>query len=212
VNAKILCFGLIIEDGIFILWEETMHILKILFLLMILGLPGGCAGVRVSQDYDPDVDLSQLTTFRWESETNRRGTDIRVGNPLLESRIRNAVEVKLADMGFRKISGGLHDFRVGFNYDIRTRYGPSPISVGTGIGVGSRGTFGGIGVGTPVGGRSYDEILMTIDFTDSQQGNLLWRGTGAHRVSTRATPEEMTDVVSTLVERILEQFPVSPTN
>jgi hypothetical protein len=192
--------------------EETMRILKSLFLLMIIVLLAGCARVRVSQDYDPDVNLAQLRTFGWEAETQRRGADTRVGNPLLESRIRNAIDTKLLDMGFRKIIERPHDFQVGFNYDIRSRYGPSPISVGTGIGVGSRGTFGGIGVGTPVGGRSYDEIVLNIDFTDPQQGNLLWRGTGTHQVSMRATPEEMTDVVTNLVERILEQFPASPTN
>jgi hypothetical protein len=189
--------------------EEIMHILKSLLLLMIITVLTGCAGVRVSQDYDPETDFSNLRTFAWESETQPRSGDIRVGNPLLESRIRKAIDVKLVEIGLRKITEGQHDFIVGYNYDIRTRYGSAPMSVGTGIGIGGRGTFGGVGVGTPVGGRSFDEILLTIDFTDPQQGNLLWRGTGTHRVSTRATPQEMTEVVTTLVERILEQFTVS---
>jgi hypothetical protein len=190
--------------------EEIMRIIKLMLFLIIIMALTGCARVRVSQDYDPDIDFSRLNTFVWESKTQPKIGDIRVDNPLLDSRIRRTIDDKLINMGYRKDPEGSPDFAVGYVLDIQTRFGSSPVGVGTGFGIGRRGTFGGVGVGTPIGGRSYDEITLAIDFTDPQQGNLLWRGTGTRRTGTQATPEELTNEVIELVENVLEQLPVSP--
>jgi hypothetical protein len=187
-----------------------MRIIKLILFLIIIMALAGCAGVRVSQDYDPDIDFSRLNTFAWESKAQPKVGDIRVDNPLLDSRIRRAIDENLINMGYRKVTHGPHEFAVGYTLDTQTRFGSSPVGVGTGFGIGRRGTFGGIGVGTPIGGRSYDEISLAIDFTDPQQGSLLWRGTGTRRTGTQATPEEFTNEVIGLVENVLEQLPVSP--
>jgi hypothetical protein len=190
--------------------EEIMRIVKLMLFLIIIMALAGCARVRVSQDYDPDIDFSRLNIFAWESKAQPKVGDIQVDNPLLDSRIRRAIDENLINMGYRKVTQGSHDFAVGYTLDIQTRFGSSPVGVGTGFGIGRGGTFGGVGVGTPIGGRSYNEISLAIDFTDPQQGNLLWRGTGTRRAGTQATPEELTNEVIGLVENVLEQIPVSP--
>ncbi len=115
----------------------------------------------------------------------------------------------LVNMGYRRVVQGPHDFKVGYSYAVRTTLDSSPVSVGTGFGIGGGNTFGGVGIGIPVVGQNYDEGLLVIDFTDFQHGNLLWRGTGTHRISMRSTPEEITMAVNTLVEKVLAQIPIS---
>jgi hypothetical protein len=186
-----------------------MRVVKLVFLLMVIPMFGGCSGVRVSQDYDPVTDFSKFKTFAWKTETQPKTGDIRVDNPLLDTRIRRAIDMTLANMGYRKVIHGSHDFKVGYAYGIRTQIESSSMSVGTGFGIGGGGSFGGIGVGVPVGGSTRDEALLIIDFTDPQKDNLLWRGTGTHRINLRLTPEENTAVVNTLVEKVLAQVPGS---
>jgi hypothetical protein len=188
---------------------EIMRIIKMMLFLIIITALAGCARVRVSQDYDPEIDFSRLNSFTWASETQPKVGDIRVDNPLLDSRIRKAIDEKLINMGYRKAAAGLPDFRVGYILNIETRYGSSSVGIGTGFGIGGGSTFGGVGVGTPIGGRSYEELALAIDFTDPQQGDLLWRGTGTRQAGTQATPEELSNEVLDLVENVLEQLPVS---
>ncbi len=186
-----------------------MRILKLVLLVMIIFTLGGCAGVRVSQDYDPVTDFSGLKTFAWKTETQPKTGDIRVDNPLLDGRIRSAIDMTLASMGYQKVSSGRHDFKVSYAYGVRTRFESSPLSVGTGFGIGGSGSYGGVGIGMPVGSSNQDEVFLVIDFTDSLRGNLLWRGTGTRRVNIRSTPEESAATINTLVEKILAQFPTS---
>jgi len=189
-------------------WEETMRIVKGMLLMMIIMILGGCAGIKVNQDYDPGTDFSNLETFAWKTETQPKTGDLRIDNPLLDTRIRKAIDNKLINMGYRKVAQGPHDFKVGYSYTVRTNFDSSPVSVGTGFGIGGGSSFGGVGIGIPVGGQNHDEALVVIDFTDPRTGSLLWRGTGTHRISMRSTPEEITRGVNTLVEKVLAQFPV----
>jgi hypothetical protein len=203
-------FSAIREERNLYFWEETMRAAKLLMLLlMVILMLGGCAGIKVNQDYDPGTDFSGLRTFSWGSETQPKTGDIRVDNPLLDSRIRRAIDATLINMGYRKAAQESHDFKVNYTYGVRTKFDSSSMSVGTGFGIGRRGSFGGIGVGTPVGGGTHDEALLVIDFTDPREGDLLWRGTGSHRIDLRSTPAENTAAINTLVEKVLTQFPVS---
>jgi uncharacterized protein YceK len=186
-----------------------MLVVKRILLLMIILILGGCSGIRVNQDYDPGTDFSTLSTFAWKSETQPKTGDIRVDNPLLDTRIRKAIDATLANMGYRKVAHGPHDFKVNYTYAVRTKFDSSSVSVGTGFGIGGGSSFGGIGIGLPVGGGSHDEALLVIDFTDPQKGNLLWRGTGAHRINLYSAPEENAAAINLLVEKVLAQFPVS---
>ncbi len=186
-----------------------MRTVKLMLLLTMILILGGCAGIKVNQDYDPGTDFSKFRAFTWKSETQPKTGDVRIDNPLLDTRIRKAIDMTLVNMGYRRVVQGPHDFKVGYSYAVRTTLDSSPVSVGTGFGIGGGNTFGGVGIGIPVVGQNYDEGLLVIDFTDFQHGNLLWRGTGTHRISMRSTPEEITVAVNALVEKVLAQIPIS---
>jgi hypothetical protein len=180
-----------------------------LHLFIALAL-SGCTSVRVNQDYDVASDFTRFQTYRWTEETQPHMGDPWVDNPLLDNRIRQAIEQVLAGKGFRRSGKEATDFTVAYRLVIQSRIESSPVSigVGTGFGIGS-GSFGGIGVGTS-SVDSYDEGTIIIDFTDSNSGDLIWRGTGSKRLSRQSDPQKTTEIVNAVVEKILAQYPPSP--
>jgi hypothetical protein len=183
-----------------------MRIVKPAFYLWIVVILGGCAGLRVNQDYEPGTDFSAYRTFGWKSAVQPPTGDIRLDNPLLDGRIRKAVERAFTENGYRGVDQGHADFLVEYSLTVQPkRYSPS-VSIGTGFGIGSGGSFGGIGVGTPLGG-SYEEGILLIDLYDTKTGLLFWRGTGAGRWNRQSGPAKNTEEINTLVDKVLAQFP-----
>ncbi|MEJ2474067.1 MAG: DUF4136 domain-containing protein [Desulfobacterales bacterium] len=185
-----------------------MRIVKPSFYLLILFILGGCAGVRVSQDYEPGTDFAAYKTFDWKSADQPQTGDIRIDNPLLDGRIRKAVELALVSKGFRKTERASADFLLEYSLAVQAKIDSAPVSIGTGFGIGGGGSFGGIGVGTPVV-DSYEEGLLIINIYDTKTGQLIWRGSGTRRLGWQSEPAKNTEDVNTLVDKILAQYPPS---
>jgi hypothetical protein len=178
--------------------------------LALLGFLWGCQSIQVSQDYDISKDFSSLRTYEWQTETQPETGDIRVDNSLLDARIRSAINESLSKRGYQRNTQGKPDFYVAYKYQIRRKIGSDDAGVGVGFGMGSRGSFGGIGVSTGRDISEYDEGVLVIDLKDASKGDLMWRGTGTAVVDQHAKPEEVTKGVHEAVEKILSQFPPLP--
>lgn len=183
-----------------------MRIVNLAFYLLVVAPLVGCAGVRVSQDYEPGTDFSAYKTFDWKSAVQPQTGDIRIDNPLLDGRIRKAAERALVAKGYRKTDQGSADFLIDYSLAVQAKLDSSPVSIGTGFGIGGGGSFGGIGVGTPVV-DSYEEGLLIISLYDSKTGQLAWRGTGTRRLSWQSDPAKSTEEVNSFVDKVLAQFP-----
>lgn len=188
-----------------------MRIVKLAYWAVIIASLAGCASVKVNQDYEPGTDFSAYRAFDWKSAAQPRTGDIRVDNPLLDSRIRKAVESTLEAKGFNKTGPTGADFLVDYNLSIQARIDSSPVSVGTGFGIGGGGSFGGIGIGTDTI-ESYDTGLLVIDFYDAKTGRMIWRGSGSKRLGRQADPANNAEEINVLVDKILAQFPPTPKN
>jgi hypothetical protein len=183
-----------------------MRIGRPAFYLLIVVILGGCAGLRVNQDYEPGTDFSAYRTFGWKSAVQPQAGDIRIDNPLLDGRMRKAVERALTGNGYREIDQASADFLVEYSLTIQPKiYSPS-LSIGTGFGIGSGGSFGGFSIGAPVG-DSYEEGVLVIDFYDAKTGLLIWRGSGASDLNWQSGPAEKAEEINTLVDKVLAQFP-----
>ena len=167
----------------------------------------GCSGLQVSQDYDVTADFSGLASFAWKSEVQAKTGDIRVDNPLLDARIRTAVERALTASGYRKVSDAPPDFSIAYVYQIRRKVASDRVRTGVGFGFGSSGSFGSVGVSSGGGVSEIDEGMLVIDITDPDDGDLLWRGTGIRPLSRRSNPEQITADIDQTVDKILAQFP-----
>lgn len=171
---------------------------------------GGCSGVQVNQDYDPATDFNSMQAYRWESETQEKTGDLRIDNPLRDTRIRRAVARQLSDKGFVRSEDGTATFLVRYQYRLRQKIESDGAAGGIGFGIGSFGRSGGVAIGTGNNIREYDEGSLTIDFIDAASQTLLWRGTGTQRFREYKDPEKARQDINTLVEKILAQFPPQP--
>ena len=187
--------------------EEKMQKLKNMIFLSLLGIFISCSGIEVSQDYDAAADFSSLKTFTWLMAKQKKTGDLRVDNPLLDLRIRKAVDSSLAKKGYKKIFQGTPDFYVSYKYGIFIKIDPERVHTGIGFGFGGSGSFGSIGFRTGSDVRGYDEGMLVIDITDAENEKLLWRGTGTRRVSRHSDPDKTTKEVNENVDKILAQFP-----
>ena len=176
-------------------------------ILALLATVLGCSGIEVSQDFDPATSLSGLKTYDWKSGTQEKTGDVRTDNPLLDARIRAAVDRSLSERGYQRVSNRTPDFYVGYQYTVRSKVGSDDAGIGVGFGIGSFGSHGGIGISSGSGVSEYDEGTLVIDFIDPSNSDLIWRGTGTRRVSQHSDPEKRTKNINETVDKILAQFP-----
>lgn len=171
----------------------------------------GCSGVTVNQDYDPAKDFSGLKTYAWQSQTQAKSDDVRVDNPLLDTRIRTAVDRSISQKGYQKVSNGTPDFYVRYHYTILRKIGSNDTRTGIGFGIGGfghrSGVAGGIGIGTGSDISEYEEGMLVIDFLDTGNGALIWRGIGTRRLSAQPDPKKTIAEINKTVDEIIAQFP-----
>lgn len=176
-----------------------------ILLLAVAGLCG-CATVQVSQDFDPQADLSRYGTWRWREPVQARTGDIRIDNPLLDKRIRRAVETHLAGRGIKIEQQA--DLFLTYHLTIQQKIEGDTYYSTMGVGSFYNPWYGGFGTETRI--RQYEEGRLTIDIHAADSGDLVWRGVGTYLLKTHKTPQEATAAVQHTVDKILFQFPPGP--
>ena len=183
---------------------------KRLMLAVVVCMTVSCSSLRVSQDYDPTTDFSRYRSFDLSPRPQPETGDIRVDNPLLDARIRNAVTDTLYAMDYRRVSTPTPDFFVVYYLVIRAKLEGSTYSTGVGFGTWSYPYWGSVGYETTF--RQFDEGMLVIDFIDAEDNRLIWRGIGTRRVSEHEDPQKTTEIVRQTVSAILAQFPPQSQN
>jgi Domain of unknown function (DUF4136) len=181
-----------------------MRSLKITFVLFAVMAVAGCMTVQVSQDYDPHADLSRYGTWQWKEPVQGATGDIRVDNPLLDRRIRQAVERHLAGRNIRP-AGEQPDLYLAYHLAVERKIYSDSYYSSVGVGSYYYPWYGGIGAETRI--YQYDESRLTIDIHAAGTGDLLWRGVGTYRFRTYKTPQAAAEAVRQTVDKILLQFP-----
>ena len=172
------------------------------FALFILQ---ACSGIKVSQDYEQGYDFSELKTFAWKpNDDNEYGL---IDSDLMDRRIRLAIDTTLSAKQYTPIDSGKPDFYISYHLTVKQVISSSNVSGGFSVGRSSRGRYGSIGIGTGGQVRAYDQGTLLIDVTDVAQDNLIWRGISTSSVPGHSNPEESTQLVNEIVEKILLQFP-----
>jgi hypothetical protein len=160
----------------------------------------------VSTDFDPATDFAQYRSYTWKAQ-EEGGDEARGVSPLMDERIRAAVDRELAAKGLNRVEEN-GDLRVGYavvSAPSRVRSSPSAH-----FGVGSYGGSGGVsvGIGVPIGGAStYEEGTLILDLVDARTEQLLWRGSVTRRIVPRGDPEDTDRRVAEVVQELLEKFP-----
>ena len=165
----------------------------------------GCAGPTIVQDFDPSFNFSRLKTYHWRIQEDKKPE-----NALIDERLRTAVDHSLAEKGYLKIYNGKGDFSVSYQYRVMRNSGSPNVHTGVGIGGGSSGVFGGIGIGAFGLGNEPDEATLTINIWDALTGRLIWQGSNTRRVPLSGDSAVLAAHNIGQVEDIMAKFPPLP--
>jgi hypothetical protein len=172
----------------------------VFFLLSIVG----CTTVRVSQDYDPKQDFSEVQTWQWREAEQPASGDVRVDSPLLDRRIRKAIENHLGDRHLKRIAVE-PDLLVSYHLAIERKIYSETYPSSMGIGGYTHPWYWDAGLETRV--YQYDQTRLIIDLYDAKTNDLLWRGEGTYLLTTFKTPQDADAAMQKAVDKILGQFP-----
>jgi len=179
-------------------------------ILLAVILASACSGISVNQDFSPGANFSALTSWDWMPTGDREGADPREANPLLDGRIRSAIETQMQAKGFRKVDSGEANLRVGYHLILEDQVDYETVNSYYGGGWGYRGVYGRQGptMGTSqTYAREYTNGTLIIDFYDVGSKELVWRGSAEGKINESNDPQEQQERANLAVQKILEQFP-----
>ena len=71
----------------------------------------GCATLQVETDYDPEVSVTQLSTYDWADQEAYTSSVPAVDSPLLKRHIQAAVDGSLGRLGYHKVTSDAPELR-----------------------------------------------------------------------------------------------------
>lgn len=174
--------------------------------IFIVYLLNGCAALEVQTDYDPDIDFSRYKTYQWVPGPQKVTGNPRLDNPLLDKRIRSAVEKELAAKGYVKAENGRPDFKVAYHTALEMRSEYRTIDDFY-RGYGYYGYTGWGGRTTYV--YQYEEGTLILDIIDAKTNSLVWRGTARAEIMEYRKNEKRDKQLHNIVHRMIAKFPPS---
>ena len=177
-----------------------------LSLLAVLAL-AGCASLQVQTDYDDLASLTQLRTYNWinssvydapngDGDNEYVTSDPAVNSPLVDQRIRRAIDAELTRRGYVKVTSGTPDFRVAYSVatEKSTDYYGSTY-------------YGGYSPYYGSYARNYLEGVLVVDVVDGHTNQVIWRGWASDLLDDDPSPKEVHEYITAAIEGILERFP-----
>jgi hypothetical protein len=176
---------------------------RILALAASAVMVQGCASISVKREFDPQADYSSYRTYDWMPSESRR-VDLRARDPLVEQRIRDAIERELGAKGLQKVSSGDADVRIGYLLVLEESLDAQAIYSGAAPDWQYR-TYG---PGTTAQQtRMLTTGTLVIDVFDAGKKELVWRGVAEGEVKEIQDPEKRRARINEAVEKILAGFP-----
>jgi hypothetical protein len=157
---------------------------------------------KVSYDYEKSANFAGFKTYALKEGT-------KVGQPLIDDRIVNAIETELAAKGLTKADAN-PDLYVVYHVAFDKQKDISTFSSGYGGGYGPYGWgWGGGWAGGTTTTQVRDILVGTlvIDMADAKKNQLAWRGMGVKEVNTQAKPEKRDKSINEAVKKILKNYP-----
>ena len=174
-------------------------------LALTLALLSACTTIPVRYDYDKHTSWTTYKTYDWYAASARaKGKAAGVENPLMDNRVRRAVEKELTARGYRLEKEGAPDFLVTYypTYQNRT------VVTTTGLygGWGYR-PFG-YGLSTHLNEiHQYRDGSIVLEIVDNKTNQLVWQAVGEGALNGLVDPRDADEQVGDAVKQILARFP-----
>jgi len=180
------------------------------WLVVLVLATGPSFAQKIYIDYDKDYDGAKNKTFQWAKTDD---TSLAQADPLLHSRIVNAIEHYITLNGAREV---LSDPDVYVTYHTSTKedvsFNTSSYGYGYPGGWGYGGYYGRYGYGYGgYGGMStttvstYIRGTLVIDVWDAATKELVWRGMAAN-ITVSDNPEKMAKRIDKAIKKMVDQW------
>lgn len=182
----------------------TLRFLLVPALLLLTA----CSGYSVRYDYDPGAAFRGYRSFDWYASSKRAQGRKAEEHPLVDRKVRAAVEQELQAKGFRRESASEPDFLIAYYPVYQTRRTRTHTSVGFG-GPGWRRPWG-YGVGVRFGSTQTHvtkEGSIVLEIVDGRSNQLVWQATAEGALSNLDDPQESQARITQAVRDLLERFP-----
>ena len=176
---------------------------RTLLLLLTVSVVGACAGITVTHEADPEANFAAYGTYDWMPAESRR-VDLRARDPMVEQRIRDAIEAQLSSKGLRKVDSGDADILIGYLLVLEDGVDSQTMYVRSDPDWRYR-TYGPATTATRT--TAFTVGTLVIDVFDVEEKALVWRGGGEGQVDQSQDPEKRRARINEAVKKILEEFP-----
>jgi hypothetical protein len=183
--------------------------MKTALLPIALGLLAGCTPYTVKYDYDARAPYASFKTFDWYAASSKaKGKSDGIENPIMDRRVRAAVERELAAKGLKAEKNGEPDVLVTY-YPVYRR-GAIVTTTTMGGGWGWARPWG-YGVGTQfTEARPYREGSIILEIVDNKTNQLIWQAVAEGALTGLDDPEDAEQQVGEAVRKMLSRFPPPP--
>jgi hypothetical protein len=157
---------------------------------------------KVSYDYNKAANFATFKTY-----AHKDGT--KVGQPLIDERIVNAIDTELAAKGLTKAEANPDVFVV-YHVAFDKQKDISTYSSGYGGGYGPYGWGWG---GGWAGGTSTTQVrdiligTLVVDIADAKKSELAWRGMATKEINPQANPEKRDKNIANAMKKIFKNYP-----
>jgi hypothetical protein len=185
-----------------------MSLHKHLILALGLALLGGCTGVAVRYDYDRQATFSTYKTYDWYAASPQaKGKARNVDNPLMDRRVRQAVERELGARGYQLLKSGEPDFLLTY-YPV---YQDRAVVTSTGLYPAWGWHPMGFGMATQFREvQHFREGSIALEVLDGKSRQVVWQAVGEGALSGLEDPRDADERVGNAVRQILAKFPPNP--
>lgn len=174
-------------------------------LLLILGL-AGCSTIPVNQDYDSTTNFTGIKSMQWlpaTQQTEPKASEFVKQQPLIAKRIQSAISQSLSAKGIKLVNQSA-DAYITYHVSVQSKLRSEPFT--TTFGFGTFGRRGGIVFQTAPELYEVDEGKLVIDILNLQE-EVIWRGISTSLLTEQATPQQTTELVNRVVDKVLQQYP-----
>ena len=186
--------------------------LTAIFGLVFIAALTGCSSIPINQDYDASADFSAIKKVQWlpiQQQVKPTAHEFEKQNPLIAKRIRNAIQSSLSHKGMALVNDQADAF-ITYRVSVESKLRTDNVRTSIGFGFSHFSRHGGLIFNTTPDLYEYDEGKLVIDILD-MRGNLIWRGMSPSLLQEQSTPAETTNLVNSVVAKVLSQYPPKPT-
>jgi len=169
--------------------------------MLALSALAGCNGVKVWAEYDPTTDFSNLATYGWATISPKAPNDPQTENPILDARVRLALENELAARGFEPQTSGPPDFLVGYRAVIKEKVDVRYVDDQWGYSYTYRARTSRKTV------YEYEQGTLIVDVSLPDPKRLIWRAIARDEVYPGRPQEEGDRRLAEAVRKMFDQFP-----